>query len=34
MGRDHSIDIAIDRKIILAWILGKYGGKLWIDASG
>jgi hypothetical protein len=26
--RDNSEDPGIDRKIILAWILGKYGGKL------
>jgi hypothetical protein len=29
-GRDHSKDIGIDGRIILEWILGKYGGKVWI----
>jgi hypothetical protein len=28
-GRDHSEDLDIDGKIILEWILGKLGGKLW-----
>jgi hypothetical protein len=27
--RDHSEDIGIDGKIILEWILGKEGGKVW-----
>jgi hypothetical protein len=29
MGIDHSEDLAIDGKIILEWILGKWGRKLW-----
>jgi hypothetical protein len=28
-GRDHSEDKGVDGRIILEWILGKYGGKLW-----
>jgi hypothetical protein len=28
-GRDHLEDLDIDGKIILEWILGKWGGKLW-----
>jgi hypothetical protein len=28
-GRDHSEYLGIDGKIILEWILGKKGGKLW-----
>jgi hypothetical protein len=32
-GRDCSEDIGIDGKIILEWILGKWGGMLW-DGSG
>jgi len=27
IGRDHSEDV--DGMIILDWILGKYGGKVW-----
>jgi len=26
--RDHSEDLEVDEKIILEWILEKYGGKL------
>jgi hypothetical protein len=26
--RDHSGDLGVDGKIILEWILGKYGGKV------
>jgi hypothetical protein len=29
-GRNHAEDISIDGKIIFEWILGKWGGKLWI----
>jgi hypothetical protein len=30
-GRDHSEDIGVDgKKIILAWILGTQGVKVWI----
>jgi hypothetical protein len=28
--RDHSEDLGVDGKIILAWILGKWSGKVWI----
>jgi hypothetical protein len=28
-GRDHSEYLGIDGKIILEWILGKKGGKVW-----
>jgi hypothetical protein len=28
-GRDHSKDLDVDGKIILDWILGKQGGKVW-----
>jgi hypothetical protein len=27
--RDHSDELGIDGRIILEWILGKYGGELW-----
>jgi hypothetical protein len=30
-GRDHSEDLDVDGKIIFEWILGKWGGKIWID---
>jgi hypothetical protein len=33
-GRDCSEDVGVDRKIILEWILGKEGGKVWLDSSG
>jgi len=28
-GRDHLEDLGIDGKVILEWMLGKEGGKLW-----
>jgi hypothetical protein len=28
-GRDHSEDVRVDVRIILEWILEKYGAKLW-----
>jgi hypothetical protein len=28
-GRDHSEDLGVDGRIILEWILGKYGGEMW-----
>jgi len=28
-GRDHSENLDVDGKIILEWIIGKYGGKVW-----
>jgi hypothetical protein len=28
-GLDHSEDLGVGRRIILEWILEKYGGKLW-----
>jgi hypothetical protein len=30
-GRDHSEDLCTDEKIILEWILGKWGGKVWTE---
>jgi hypothetical protein len=27
--RDHLEDLGVDGKIILEWILGNYGGKVW-----
>jgi hypothetical protein len=27
--RDHSEDLGIDAKIILEWILGEEGGRVW-----
>jgi hypothetical protein len=29
IGRDNSEDVGVDGRIILEWILGKQGGKLW-----
>jgi len=26
-GRDHSVDLGVDRRIILEWISGKHGGE-------
>jgi len=28
-GRDHSENLGVDGRIILKWILRKYGRKLW-----
>jgi hypothetical protein len=28
-GRDFSEDLEVDERIILEWILGKQGGKVW-----
>jgi hypothetical protein len=28
-GRGHSEDVGVDGRIILEWILGKYGGRVW-----
>jgi hypothetical protein len=40
-GRDNFEDVGVDVKVILEWILGKYGGRVWtgcmwlrIGASG
>jgi hypothetical protein len=30
-GRDHSEDLDVDGRIILEWILEKYGGKVWTE---
>jgi hypothetical protein len=27
---DHLKDLGVDGRIISEWILGKYGGKMWI----
>jgi len=32
--RDHLEYLVVDGRIILDWILGKEGGKVWGDASG
>jgi hypothetical protein len=29
-GRNHLEDLGFNEGIILKWILGKYGGKVWI----
>jgi hypothetical protein len=29
-GKDHSEGLDVDGKIIVDWMLGKYGEKLWI----
>jgi len=29
-GGDHSGDLGVDGKIILEWILGTLGGKMWV----
>jgi len=31
---EHSEVLGLDGKMILEWILGKYGGKVWTDSSG
>jgi hypothetical protein len=28
-GRDHVQDLGVDVRIILEWVLWKYGGKVW-----
>jgi hypothetical protein len=28
-GTYHADDLGVDGKVILEWILGKYGGKMW-----
>jgi len=28
-GKDHSEELDVDGKVILWWILGKSGGKVW-----
>jgi len=28
-GIDHSVDLGIDVRIILGWVLGKWDGKVW-----
>jgi hypothetical protein len=30
-GRDHSEELRINGRIILEWILGKLGGKVWTE---
>jgi hypothetical protein len=32
-GRDNMEDLGIDETIILEWISGKYGGKMWTGCS-
>jgi hypothetical protein len=29
VGIDHSEDLGVDERIMLGWILGKWGGKVW-----
>jgi len=33
-GRDYAEDLGVDGKIILEWILGKYGRRCGLDSSG
>jgi hypothetical protein len=33
-GIDHSEDLGVEEKLILEWILWKYGGKGGLDACG
>jgi len=33
-GRDHSEDLGVDVRIIVEWMLGKEGRKLWTGWSG
>jgi hypothetical protein len=33
-GKDHLEDLGVGGRIILEWILGKYGGKVWTGFSG
>jgi hypothetical protein len=28
-GKNHSEDLGVDGRIILEWILGKLGGRIW-----
>jgi len=28
-GREHSEDLGVRRKIMLEWLLGEWGGKVW-----
>jgi hypothetical protein len=32
-GRDHSEDLGVDGKIILEWILGEQGEKVWTGCN-
>jgi hypothetical protein len=32
-GRDHAEDSGVDGRIILEWILGKYGEKVWTGCA-
>jgi len=27
-GRDHSEELGVDERILLEWIIGKYGGRM------
>jgi len=33
-GRDHTEDLSVDERILLEWILRKWGGEMWMDSSG
>jgi hypothetical protein len=30
VGKNHSEDLGVDGRIIFIWVLGKYGGSMWI----
>jgi hypothetical protein len=32
-GRNHSQDLGVDGRIILDWIFGRQGGKVWTGCS-
>jgi len=32
-GKDQTVDLIIDGKIMFEWVLGKLGGKVWYGCS-